>query len=104
MKAYNLESVWYYTAAGLLRDSVLKFTKVKIELLMDYDMYLFVEKGIRGGISQCSNRYSRANNKYLPNFESSQPENVSLYLDANNPYGWAMSQSLPLNDFKWVDF
>ncbi|GFY53002.1 uncharacterized protein TNIN_453571 [Trichonephila inaurata madagascariensis] len=101
MKAYNLDPVWYYTAPW---DSMLKFTKVKIELLMDYDMYLFVEKGIRGGISQCSNRYARANNKFLPNFEPSKPQNFLLYLDANNLYGWAMSQYLPLNDFKWVDF
>ncbi|GFX97570.1 uncharacterized protein TNCV_2841301 [Trichonephila clavipes] len=79
-------------------------TKVKIELLIDYDMYLFVEKGIRGGISQCSNRYARANNKFLPNFEPSKPPNFLLYLDANNLYGWAMSQPLPLNNFKWVDF
>ncbi|GFT79782.1 uncharacterized protein NPIL_673121 [Nephila pilipes] len=74
MKAYNLDPVWYYTAPSLSWNSMLKFTKVKIELLMDYDMYLFVEKSIRGGISQCSNRYARANNKYLPNFEPSQPE------------------------------
>ncbi|GFV74587.1 uncharacterized protein TNCV_5130291 [Trichonephila clavipes] len=104
MKVYNLDPVWYYTAPGLSWDSMLKFTKVKIELLMDYDMYLFIEKGIRGGISQCSNRYARANNKFLPNFEPSKPQNFLLYLDANNLYGWAMSQYLPLNDFKWVDF
>ncbi|GFS76715.1 uncharacterized protein NPIL_654761 [Nephila pilipes] len=104
MKAYNLDPVWYYTAPGLSWDSMLKLTNVKIELLMDYDMYLFVEKGIRGGISQCSNRYAMANNKFLPNFEPSKPQNFLLYLDANNLYGWAMSQPLPLNNFKWVDF
>ncbi|GFU59974.1 uncharacterized protein TNCV_3237601 [Trichonephila clavipes] len=104
MKAYNLDPVWYYTAPGLSWDSMLKFTKVKIELLMNYDMYLFIEKGMRGGISQCSNRYARANNKFLPNFEPSKPQNFLLYVDANNLYGWAMSQYLPLNDFKWVDF
>ncbi|GFW20270.1 uncharacterized protein TNCV_1855921 [Trichonephila clavipes] len=104
MKAYNLDLAWYYTAPGLSWDSMLKFTKVKIELLMDYDMYLFVEKCIQGGISLYSNRYARANNKYLPNLELSRPENVLLYLDVNNLYNWAMSQSLPLNDFKWVDF
>ncbi|GFT09156.1 uncharacterized protein TNCV_4105911 [Trichonephila clavipes] len=104
MKAYNLDPVWYYTVPGLSWDSMLELTKVKIELLMDYDMYLFVEKGIRGGISQCSNRYARANNKFLPNFEPSKLQNFLLYLDANNLYGWAMSQPLPLNNFKWVDF
>ncbi|GFW25098.1 uncharacterized protein TNCV_3156011 [Trichonephila clavipes] len=104
MKAYNLDPVCYYTAPGLSWDSMLKFTKVKIELLMDYDMYLFIEKGIWSGISQYFNRYAGANNKFLPNFEFSKPQNFLLYLDANNLYGWAMSQYLPLNDFKWVDF
>ncbi|GFT97428.1 uncharacterized protein NPIL_365611 [Nephila pilipes] len=104
MKAYNLDPVWYYTAPGLSWDSMLKLTNVKIELLMNYDIYLFVEKGIRGGISQCSNRYAMANNKFLTNFEPSKPQNFLLYLDANNLYGWAMSQPLPLNNFKWVDF
>ncbi|GFV96262.1 uncharacterized protein TNCV_2812391 [Trichonephila clavipes] len=104
MKAYNLDPVWYYTAPGLSWDSMLKFTKVKIELLMDSDVYLFIEKGIRGGFSQCSHRYARANNKFLPNFEPSKPQNFLLYFDTNNLYGWSMSQYLPLNDFKWVDF
>ncbi|GFW55874.1 uncharacterized protein TNCV_4390171 [Trichonephila clavipes] len=90
-------------ALGLSWDSMLKLTKVKTELLMDYGMYLFVEKGIRGGTSQCSNRYARANNKYLPNSEPSKPHNFLLYFDVNNLYGWAMSQSLPLNDFLDID-
>ncbi|GFU01580.1 uncharacterized protein NPIL_134211 [Nephila pilipes] len=104
MKAYNLDPVWYYTAPGLSWDSMLKLTNVKIELLMDYDMYLFIEKGIQGGISQCCIRCARANNKFLPNFEPSKLQNFLLCLDANNLYGWAMSQPLLLNNFKWVDF
>ncbi|GFW14402.1 uncharacterized protein TNCV_1008891 [Trichonephila clavipes] len=78
--------------------------KVKIELLMDYDMYLFVEKGIRGGISQCSNRYARANNKFLPNFKPSKSQNFYYTWMLIIFTVWAMSQPLPLNNFKWVDF
>ena len=26
-----------------------------------------------------------------------------LYVDANNLYGWVMSQKLPVNGFKWVE-
>ena len=35
---------------------------------------------------------------YNKNIELSYIE----YLDANNLYGWAMSQKLPVNDFKWL--
>ncbi|GFT24417.1 uncharacterized protein TNCV_3252531 [Trichonephila clavipes] len=87
MKAYNLDPAWYYTAPSLSWDSMLKFTRVKIELLMDYDMYLFVEKGIR--ISQCSNRYVRANNKFLPNFEP----NVDN-IDENGEKGYILEVDL----------
>lgn len=103
LQTYNLDPAWYFTAPGLSWDAMLKMTKVELELLTDYEMLLFVEKGIRGGISQCSHRYSKANNKYMVNYNSKEPSNFLLYLDANNLYGWAMSEYLPLNHFSWVD-
>jgi hypothetical protein len=90
-KSYGLDPVWCYTTPGLAWDCMLKYTLVELELLTDYEMYLFFEKGIRGGISQCSNRYSQAD------------ENTQIiYIDANNLYGWALSQKLPEKDFKWL--
>ena len=65
-------------------------------------MYLFVEKGIRGGISMISNRYGKANNPYLPGYDSTQDNNYIMYLEANNLYRWAMSQPLPTHDFFWL--
>ncbi|GFW84575.1 uncharacterized protein TNCV_3107101 [Trichonephila clavipes] len=65
-------------------------------------MHLFIEKGIRGGISTICKRYARANNRYLENYDPSSPSNYIIYLDANNLYGWAMSQALPYGDFKWI--
>ena len=65
------------------------------------DMYLFVEKGIRGGMSFIAHRHSKANNKYLKDFDSTQPSKYILYLDANNLYGWAMNQKLAVGDYKW---
>ena len=65
-------------------------------------MFLMVEKGIRGGICQATHRYAKANNKYMNNYDKKIDWSYIEYLDTNNLYGWAMSQKLPLNVFKWV--
>ena len=60
-----------------------------------------VEKGIRGGICHAIYRYAKANNKYMKNYNIDKEESFLQYLDDNNLYGWAMSQKLPINGFKW---
>ena len=72
-----------------------------IELLTDMDTYLLFEKSIRGGLSQISKRYAKANNKYVPNYDPNDLSSFILYLDANNLYGKAMSSYLPYKNFKW---
>lgn len=98
---YKLDPAHYFTAPALSWDAMLKYTEVKLELLTDVDKLLFVEKGLRGGISQCSHRYAKANNKYMDCFDKTKPTEQLIYLDANNLYGWAMMQCLPLSDFEW---
>ena len=62
-----------------------------------------VEKGIRGGISQATYRYAKANNKYMKNYDINQEASYLEYLDANNLYGWSMSKKLPVNGFESID-
>ena len=66
-------------------------------------MLLMVEEGIRGGICHAIHRYAKANNKYMNNYDKNEESSYIQYLDANNLYGWAMSQKLPVNNFKWVE-
>ena len=67
-------------------------------------MLLMVEKGIRGGVSMISNRYGKANYKYVGNrFVASLLSKYIAYLDANNLYGWAMSKPFPTHSFKWME-
>lgn len=99
---YKLDPAHYYTSPGLSFDAMLKYTKINIELVTDIDMFLLFEKGIRGGVSQCSKRYSRANNKYMEDFDKDNESKYLMYLDANNLYGYSMMQQLPLNGFSWA--
>ena len=100
---YNLDPAFYYTAPGLAWDACLKITKVKLELLTDYEMLMMVEKGIRGGVSMISTRYGKANNPYMKDYDPDQPTKFISYLDANNLYGWAMCKPLPTKGFRWME-
>ena len=57
---------------------------------------------MRGGISYITNRYGQANNKYMKTYDEKAPSKYIMYLDANNLYGWAMSQFLPTGNFRWM--
>ena len=103
LKVYKLDPAHFLLLPGLAWQTCLKKTNVELELLTDYDMLLMVEEGIRGGICHSIHRYAKANNKYMKNYDESKESSYTQYLDANNLYGWAMSQNLPVNDFKWIE-
>lgn len=98
---YRIDPAHYITASAFSWNAMLKFSKVKIELLTDINMVLFVEKGRRGGVSQCSHHYSKANNQYMDTYDSSKPSNYLMQLDADNLYGRAMMECLPLDGYAW---
>ena len=104
LKHYKLDLCHYYTAPGLAWDACLKEKRQDLELLKDYDLLMMFERGIRGGITHISKRYAEANNKYMKDYDQDKPSTYIQYLDANNLYGWAMSQKLPTHGFKWIDY
>ena len=92
---YGLDPAHFYTAPGLAWKACLKKTGVNLELLKDPDMLLMFERGIRGGITQSVHKWAIANNPYMGcGYDPLRPTNYLQYLDANNLYGWAMSQVL----------
>ena len=104
LRHYTLDPAHFYTSPGPAWRACLKCTGIKLELLTDPDMLLMFEWGIRGGITQAVRKYALANNKYMGDrFNPNEDTTYLQYLDANNLYGWAMSQPLPTGGFKWVD-
>lgn len=104
LETYKLDPAWYFTTPGFAWDAMLRKTQIQMELLTDIDMFLMVESGIRGGITQCSKRYAKANNKYMNHKYDPKKETVYLgYFDANNEYGWSMCKYLPYSGFEWCD-
>ena len=100
LKVYELDPAQFLSAPGLAWQACLKKTVVKLELLIDPDILLMVEKGIRGGICHAIPRYAKANNKYMKNYDENNDSSFLEYLDANNLYGWAMSEPQTVNGFE----
>ena len=93
---YELDPANYITAPGLAWDGMLLKTGVKLELIHDTKILDIMERMKRGGLCFVGNkRHVVANNKYINNYDETKESNYLIYLDANNLYGWAMSQYLP---------
>jgi len=90
IESYGLDPAHYYTLPDFMWDVMLKHTRVNFELLTDIDKIMFIERGIYGGLSQCSGIYARTNNKYMQSYDLSKPSSYLMYFDVNNLYGWTM--------------
>ena len=100
---YELCRSHHLRTPGLTSDAVLKTTKIELELSPDPEMYIFCEKGTRDGICYISNRYSKANNKYLKSYDPREESKHMIYLDADNLYGYAMSKFISTSESKCID-
>ena len=98
---YNLDPTHCFTAPDLSWQACLKMTGVDLELFTDINMLLFIEQGVRGGVSMISQRYAKSNIPNTAEYDPSQASQYIMYWDANNLYGWAMSQPLPYGGFTW---
>ena len=87
IKVYELDPAHFSSLPGLAWQACLKKTNVKLELLTDYDMLLMVEEGIRGGICHAIHRHTKANNKYMKNYNKNKESSYIQYLDGKNLYG-----------------
>ena len=91
-------SLFHFSWSQLGRDVENDKHKIRVNV----NMYQFIEKVMRGGVSYIANRYGKANNKYMNKYDEKAPSKYIMYLDANNLYGWAMSQYLPTGNFRWM--
>ncbi|KAF0147428.1 MAG: hypothetical protein FD143_3066 [Ignavibacteria bacterium] len=100
---YHLDPTHYVSAPHLSWDAMLKLTDCKLELLYDPAMFQLIDSGLRGGVCMISQRYSRANHPGLGEFYDPNKPLVTLKMfDANNLYGYAMHEPLPMSNYKWL--
>jgi hypothetical protein len=102
MNYYKLDPANYISAASLAWDAMLLLTNIELELISDLKMLDMIERMKRGGLCFVgTKRYVKANNKYMDDYNKDEESNYIMYWDANNLYGWAMSQHLPYKDLKF---
>ena len=97
----EVDPAHFLSAPGLAWQVCLKKTEVKLELLTNADMFLMVEKGIRGGICHAIHSYAKANNKYMKNYDKNKESSYLQYLDASDLCVWPMPQKLHVDGIKW---
>ena len=100
LKFYWLDPCHYFSSPRVSWDAMLIMTGLKLEKISD--IYLFIKKGLRGGISYIAKRYAKANDKYMNDYDPKKPLTFITYLEMNNLYGRAMSEYLPYGRFKWL--
>ena len=103
LEHFKVDPCHYVTAPAMFFDALLKMSDVELELISDPEMYDFVERAKRGGVSSIMKRYAEANNKHMGDrYDPSKPSSYIFYPDANSLYCWPMLQPLPVGGFRWL--
>ena len=103
MQHYKLDPAHYVSSPQLSWDAMLLFTGCELEMISDPEIFALIDRGIRGGVAMISHRYAKANNPEMGiEYDIFEDLSYIVYLDANNFYGWAMSEPMPIGGFKWV--
>ena len=92
---YELDLAHYYSSPGLSWNTLLKKTGIELELMTDQDMHLFIEIGMRGGISMVSKRHAKANNPLVETYDPRKPNTSQTFC------AWAYSSSVLLLPFSF---
>ena len=104
LSQYRLDPIHYFSSPHFTFDTFLLFTRVQLDLLMDIDQYLFLNRAMWGGLSMVSKCYSKANHPSLSEaYDPLHPHKFILFLNANNLYGKAMMEHLPMWGFRWME-
>ena len=102
LEYYGLDPCHYFSSPGLAWDAVLKMSGVRLRLIDDIDMHLFIERGMRGGISYIAKRYCRANNEFVKGYDKGKEKSFIIYWDVSNLYCDAMLKYLSYDEFEWL--
>ena len=73
LKTLKLDPCHYFSSPGLSWNAMLKMTSVRLKKNSNIEIYLFMTKGLGGGISYIVKRYAKANNKYMTNYDPTKP-------------------------------
>lgn len=102
-KNYGLDAAMYISLPHLAFDALLKMSGIELELLTSIDKYNFINKSIRGGVAGINHRYATANNKYMTQYDPTQPSEYLMLYDVTNLYGYIMASTpMPVKDFVWL--
>ena len=93
IEIYELDPAHVLSAPGLAWQACLKKAGVKLELSANNDMLVMVKEGIRGGKYHAIHRYTKANNKYMKNYNKNTESSYLMYVDGNHLYRWVMFQN-----------